>query len=197
MPASLCGDGTETRGPDHIEAVALVTGLRVGTGYDSHRFSGGRELVLGGVVIPDHPGLSGHSDGDAVAHAVIDAILGAAGAGNVGSHFPPSDEAWAGADSIGLLARAAEILRGRDYHVVNVDVTIICETPKIAPHVERMQERLAHALDIVPSQVSLKGKTNERMGWIGAGEGLAVHAVALIEQNVDGRATGRGDPAEL
>ncbi len=174
-----------------------MTGFRVGTGYDSHRFDADRPLVLGGVVIPNHPGLTGHSDGDAICHAVIDAILGAAAAGNVGSHFPPSDEDWKDADSIGLLARGAEILRDRDYHVVNVDITVVCESPKIAPHVQGMRSRLAGALGIATSQISVKGKTNEGMGWIGAGEGLAVHAVALIERNTDGSGAQRGEPTGL
>lgn len=174
-----------------------MTRLRVGTGYDSHRFDAERPLVLGGVRIPDHPGLTGHSDGDAVAHAVIDAILGAAAAGNVGSHFPPSDERWKDADSIGLLARAAEVLRGRDFHVVNVDVTVVCETPKIAPWAEAMRERLARAMRVTEAQVSIKGKTNEGMGWIGAGEGLAVHAVALVERNIGERGAERGDAGAL
>jgi len=174
-----------------------VTALRIGTGYDSHRFDDTRPLVLGGVVIPDHAGLTGHSDGDAVCHAVIDAILGAAAAGNVGSHFPPSDQEWKDADSIGLLARASEILRGRDYHVVNVDITVVCESPRIAPHVDGMRERLARALGITVPQISVKGKTNERMGWIGAGEGLAVHTVALIERNTDGSGAQRGEPTRL
>jgi 2-C-methyl-D-erythritol 2,4-cyclodiphosphate synthase len=155
----------------------------VGIGYDSHRFDATRTLVLGGVVIPDHAGLAGHSDGDAVAHAVIDAILGAAGAGNVGSHFPPSDAAWKDADSMMLLRRAAGILRDRDRRIVNVDVTVLCETPKIEAHTAPMSERLAVALDVTPSQISIKGKTNEGMGWIGRGEGLAVHAVALVSSS--------------
>ena len=108
--------------------------MRVGLGYDSHRFEGGRPLVLGGVTIPDHPGLAGHSDGDAVAHALIDALLGAAGAGDIGSHFPPGDPRWQDADSMELLRRAVTILEGRNYQVVNVDVTVICETPRIGPH---------------------------------------------------------------
>ena len=170
-----------------------MTGLRVGTGYDSHRFDASRPLVLGGVVIPDHAGLTGHSDGDAICHAIIDAILGAAAAGNVGSHFPPSDDTWKDADSVRLLERAVEILDGRDYHVVNVDVTVVCETPKIGPHVQAMRERLAGAMRVTVGQVSVKGKTNERMGWIGAGEGLAVHVAALIERNED--AARRGDAA--
>ncbi len=156
-------------------------GMRIGTGYDSHRFDAQRELVLGGVVIPGHAGLTGHSDGDAVVHAVIDAILGAAAAGNVGSHFPPTDDSWKDSDSIDLLRRSAAILAEREYRVSNIDVTVVCETPKLAPHVDAMRERLATAMGIAVSQVSIKGKTNERMGWIGRGEGLAVHAVALIE----------------
>jgi 2-C-methyl-D-erythritol 2,4-cyclodiphosphate synthase len=155
--------------------------MRVGTGYDSHRFDTQRELILGGVHIPDHPGLVGHSDGDAVAHAVIDALLGAAAAGNVGSHFPPSDDRWKDADSMKLLARAVHVLEARSYQVVNVDVTVVCETPKIGPHVDAMRERLGKVLRTGPSGVSVKGKTNEGLGWIGRGEGLAVHAVALID----------------
>lgn len=155
--------------------------MRIGTGYDSHRFAEGRPLMLGGVHIPDHPGLTGHSDGDAVAHAVIDAILGAAAAGNVGSHFPPSDERWKDADSMELLRRAVHVLEARNYQVVNVDITVICERPRIGPHVEAMRERLGEVLRVGPPGVSVKGKTNETMGWIGRGEGIAVHAVALID----------------
>lgn len=156
--------------------------MRVGLGYDSHRFDVERPLVLGGVVVPDHAGLSGHSDGDAIAHAVIDAILGAVALGNVGSHFPPSDEAWKDADSIELLRAAVSLLQGSGYAVVNTDVTVICESPKIGPHADAMRARLAEAMQIPIGRVSIKGKTNERMGWIGAGEGLAVHAVALVEE---------------
>ena len=155
--------------------------MRIGTGYDSHRFDSARDLVLGGVRIPGHAGLSGHSDGDAVAHAVIDAILGAAAAGDVGSHFPPEDDTWKGADSIELLERAVAILADRDHRVVNVDVTVICESPNIGPHAEGMRSRLAAAMGVDVGQLSVKGKSNEGMGWIGDGEGLAVHAVALIE----------------
>ncbi|HSW30043.1 MAG TPA: 2-C-methyl-D-erythritol 2,4-cyclodiphosphate synthase [Longimicrobiales bacterium] len=155
--------------------------MRVGTGYDSHRFAEGRELVLGGVNIPDHPGLLGHSDGDAVAHAVIDALLGAAAAGDVGSHFPPSDEAFRDADSMELLRKAVQVLEARNYQVVNVDVTVVCESPKIGPWADAMRQRLGDVLRVGPSAVSVKGKSNEGMGWIGRGEGLAVHAVALID----------------
>jgi 2-C-methyl-D-erythritol 2,4-cyclodiphosphate synthase len=168
-----------------------MTTLRVGTGYDSHRFDPSRPLVLGGVRIPDHPGLTGHSDGDAVAHAVIDAVLGAAAAGDVGSHFPPSDDRWKDADSIALLRRAHEVLTERGISVVNVDVTIVCETPRIGPHAAAMRDHLGEAMGIPSRDVSVKGKTNETMGWIGRGEGLAVHAVALVEtggQLADGEA---------
>lgn len=155
--------------------------MRVGTGYDSHRFDPDRPLVIGGVSIPDHPGLTGHSDGDAVAHAVIDAVLGAAGAGDVGRHFPPTHDRWKGADSIDLLRRASDVLRERGFRVVNVDVTVVCETPKIGPHAVAMCGRLSDALGVPSDAVSVKGKTNEGMGWIGRGEGVAVHAVALVE----------------
>lgn len=172
--------------------------MRVGTGYDSHRFAEGRTLVLGGVHIPDHAGLLGHSDGDAVAHAVIDAILGAAAAGNVGSHFPPSDDAWKNADSMELLQKAVDILEACNYQVVNVDVTVVCETPRIGSWVDGMRERLAEVLRVGASAVSVKGKTNEGMGWIGRGEGLAVHAVALIDSiggfDATGGATDQGLP---
>ncbi len=154
--------------------------MRVGTGYDSHRFDPRRRLILGGVEIPGAPGLSGHSDGDAVAHAVTDALLGAAGEGDIGSHFPPGDPRWRDADSIDLLGRVVVLLRRRRLHVINVDVTVICEAPRVGPHVGGMRSRLGDALGTGPDAVSIKGKTNEGMGWIGAREGIAVHAVALI-----------------
>lgn len=156
--------------------------IRIGTGYDSHRFADDRPLVLGGVTIPDAPGLSGHSDGDAIAHAVTDALLGAVGAGDIGKHFPPDRQEWAGADSIDLLTRAAAVVRDLGWRAVNVDATVVCERPKIGPHADAMRARLAGALGIADAAVSVKGKTNEGMGWIGAGEGIAVHAVALVER---------------
>lgn len=168
---------------------AAVTSLRVGNGYDSHRFDPTRPLILGGVEIPDHPGLTGHSDGDALVHAVIDALLGAANEGNVGSHFPPSDDRWKDADSIVLLRAVADLLRQLDWSVVNVDATVVCETPKIGPHADAMRARLASAIGIDAGRISIKGKTNEKLGWIGKGEGLAVHTVALLERRTEGRAT--------
>lgn len=155
--------------------------MRTGIGYDSHRFAPGRRLVLGGVVI-EHPlGLDGHSDADAVAHAATDAILGAAGAGDIGAHFPPGDERWKDADSIALLRAATAVIAEHNYQVVNLDVTVICEQPKVGPYVAQMRERLAGALGIAPRLVSVKGKTNEGMGWIGRGEGIAAIAVALVD----------------
>ena len=154
--------------------------MRVGIGYDSHRFEGGRKLILGGVEIPHPQGLTGHSDADAVAHAITDAMLGAAALGDIGTHFPPTDSTFKDADSIELLRRANELLEGQGYQVVNVDVTIICESPKIGPHAVAMRERIANTLGIGAKHVSIKGKSNEGMGWIGRGEGIAVIATALI-----------------
>jgi 2-C-methyl-D-erythritol 2,4-cyclodiphosphate synthase len=154
--------------------------VRIGIGYDSHKFAEGRRLVLGGVDIPHTHGLSGHSDADAVAHAITDAMLGAAALGDIGTHFPPSDQTWKNADSIALLRRANELLEAKGYQVVNVDVTVICEAPKIGPHALAMREKLAAALGIGVKHISIKGKTNEGMGWIGRGEGIAVMATALI-----------------
>lgn len=155
--------------------------MRVGIGYDSHRFAPGRPLILGGVRIPHEQGLAGHSDADVVAHAVTDAILGAAALGDIGSHFPPSDDRWKDADSIELLRAAVRILEESNYQVVNVDVTLVLEEPKLRPHVDAMRTRIADALAISPDNVSIKGKTNEQMGWIGRGEGVAGMAVALID----------------
>lgn len=156
--------------------------MRVGIGYDSHPFDPDRPLVLGGVRIPDHPGLSGHSDGDAVAHAAIDALLGAAGLGSIGERFPDTDPALAGADSLQLLVRAAALLRREGWRPVNLDVTVVAESPRLAPHAAALRKRLAAALGVPPGAVSVKGKRNEGMGWIGRGEGLAALAVALVER---------------
>lgn len=155
-------------------------GVRVGTGYDSHRFDPSRPLVLGGVRFPESPGLKGHSDGDAVAHAVIDAVLGAACLGDVGSHFPPDDPRWRGADSMVLLEQVAALVRRASWQVANVDVVVVCERPKIGPRATEMRTVLAGRLGVGADDVSVKGKTNEGMGWIGRGEGVAVHAVALL-----------------
>lgn len=154
--------------------------MRVGIGYDSHRFDPNIPLVLGGVPIPNHAGLAGHSDGDAVAHAVIDALLGAAGLGDIGDRFPDTDPALRGASSISLLTRAVELLQGKGFRVVNVDVTVVAESPRLAGYRQEISATLAAPLGVDASSVSVKGKSNEGLGWIGRGEGLAVQAVALV-----------------
>jgi 2-C-methyl-D-erythritol 2,4-cyclodiphosphate synthase len=159
--------------------------MRIGHGYDSHRFASGRRLILGGVEIPADRGLDGHSDADAVAHAVTDALLGAAGLGDIGGHFPPTEERWKDADSIQLLREVVGLLERHNYQVVNVDVTVVAESPRIGPHAGAMRERLAGAIGIAPSHVSVKGKSNEGMGWVGRAEGVAAFAVALIDQVED------------
>ncbi len=155
--------------------------MRIGLGYDSHRFDPGRPCLLGGVEIPDAPGLNGFSDGDAVAHAVTDAILGAAALGDIGTHFPPGDEAWRDADSMDLLGRAVALVHDAGYRVGNVDLTVICQSrPRISPVAPAIRASLARVLQVSEDQVSVKGKTNESMGWEGREEGLAVHAIALL-----------------
>lgn len=154
--------------------------IRVGVGYDSHRFDASRPLVLGGVEIPGVPGLAGHSDGDAIAHAITDALLGALGQGDIGTHFPPDEAQWRDADSIGLLERVVADARAAGWAVGNVDVTVVTESPRITPHASRMRHRLGPALGVAADAVSVKGKSNEGMGWIGRGEGLAVIAVAIM-----------------
>lgn len=154
--------------------------MRTGIGYDSHRFVPGGPLLLGGVTIPSEVSLSGHSDADAVAHALTDAILGAAGAGDIGEMFADTDPANRGRDSIEMLALAVERVRGRGWRVAQVDVTVVAERPKIGPHRPAMAVRLAAALGVDAGEVSVKGKTNEGMGWIGRGEGLACIAVATL-----------------
>ena len=154
---------------------------RVGIGYDSHRFADGAGLVLGGVHIPASVRLVGHSDGDAVAHALTDAILGGAGVGDIGELFPDTDAVNKGRDSIEMLRLAVERVRTAGWHCVQADITVICELPKIGPHRAAIRERLAMAVGISPSDVMVKGKTNEKLGWIGNGEGLAVIAVATLE----------------
>jgi 2-C-methyl-D-erythritol 2,4-cyclodiphosphate synthase len=154
---------------------------RVGIGYDSHRFVEGRPLILGGVTIPHSRGLAGHSDADAVAHALTDAILGAAGAGNIGQLFPDTDPQWKDADSMELLRTAHELIRGRGLRLVQADLTVITELPGLQPHLAPMEASLAARLALPTGAINVKAKTNEGMGFIGRGEGLAVMAVALLE----------------
>jgi 2-C-methyl-D-erythritol 2,4-cyclodiphosphate synthase len=154
----------------------------VGIGYDSHRLVEGRPLLLGGVEIESELGPLGHSDADVLAHAVIDALLGAAGLGDIGQHFPDTDERWRGADSIALLEQVAAMLSERGLRVVNVDCTVIMEAPKIAPHRDAIRARLAAALGLGEGQVNVKASTGERMGFVGRGEGAAALAIAAIEE---------------
>ena len=155
--------------------------MRVGIGYDSHRYVDGRPLVLGGQRIPHGQGLAGHSDADAVAHAVTDAVLGAAAAGSIGDLFPDTDPRWQGADSMQLLRQAVAHIGARGWRPVQADVTVIAEAPRLATHAPAIAAELARALGVEADFVGVKAKTNEGMGFIGRGEGLAVIAVATVE----------------
>jgi len=157
--------------------------VRVGIGYDSHRFAPGRPLKLGGVLIPSEVGLLGHSDADAICHAITDAILGAAGLGDIGEMFPDTDPANKGRDSIEMLEAAVKRISTAGYRVNQVDVSVIAESPRLAPYREKIRARLASALGIESANVSVKGKTNEGMGWIGRKEGIACIAVATLTGN--------------
>ena len=159
-----------------------MTGLRIGHGYDVHRLTEGRRLILGGVEVPYEKGLLGHSDADVLTHAVMDALLGAAALGDIGKLFPDTDAAYAGISSILLLERVAERLREAGYAVVNLDATVLAQAPKLAPYRERMRENLARALSLDTSRVSVKATTEEGLGFTGEGLGIAAHAVALLEK---------------
>ena len=159
-----------------------MTGLRIGHGYDVHRLTEGRRLILGGVEVPYEKGLLGHSDADVLTHAVMDALLGAAALDDIGKLFPDTDAAYAGISSILLLERVAERLREAGYAVVNLDATVLAQAPKLAPYRERMRENLAHVLALDASRVSVKATTEEGLGFTGEGLGIAAHAVALLEK---------------
>ena len=156
--------------------------MRIGFGYDSHVFTdAAKPLVLGGVLIPDSPGLKAHSDGDVLIHAVIDALFGAAALGDIGSHFPDTDGAWKAADPALLLETAMAEVRAAGHQLGNLDGTVMCERPRLRPHVEAIRARLARILGIDVAQVSVKGKTNEKRDDVGAGKGIVVHAAVLLE----------------
>ena len=157
--------------------------MRIGHGYDVHRLVEGRKLILGGVEIPFKKGLLGHSDADVLAHAVMDALLGAAAQGDIGKLFPDNDPAYEGADSLKLLERVTQVLAEAGYRIGNVDATVLAQRPKLAPHIPQMREKLAHAMGVDPGRVSVKATTEEGLGFTGTGEGIAAHAVALIEEN--------------
>lgn len=154
--------------------------MRVGIGYDCHRFAGGRPLVLGGVEIPHERGLSGHSDADVLSHAVIDAVLGAAGLDDIGRHFPDDDPRWRDASSLDLAGRVRALLEDRGLWLVNVDVTVVLERPKLAEYIAEMRTNLAAAFEVEPAMVSVKATGSEGMGFVGRGEGAAAIAVALV-----------------
>jgi 2-C-methyl-D-erythritol 2,4-cyclodiphosphate synthase len=159
-----------------------VTNLRVGQGYDVHRLEAGRPLILGGVEIPFEKGLLGHSDADVLVHAVMDALLGAAGLGDIGALFPDTDSRYRNISSLELLRRVAQALRSAGFTVVNIDATLIAQAPKIAPYKDLMRRAMAEALGISPEQVGVKATTEEHLGFTGAGQGMAAHAAALLER---------------
>ncbi len=156
--------------------------IRVGYGYDVHRLVEGRKLILGGVDIPFEKGLLGHSDADVLLHAITDALFGAAALGDIGSHFPDTDPRYKGADSLKLLEACGRELWEQGWRISNIDSTIVAQRPKLLPYVPQMRENIARALGLEVSQVSVKGKTEEGLGFTGTGEGMAVHAVCLIEK---------------
>jgi 2-C-methyl-D-erythritol 2,4-cyclodiphosphate synthase len=155
---------------------------RSGIGYDSHRFEAGRRLVLGGVEIEYDRGLAGHSDADVLTHAVIDALLGAAGLGDIGQHFPDTDERWKDADSMALLAEVCTFLEDHNLNLRHIDATVICEAPKLGPHRDTIRGTLAERAGLHPRDVNVKFTTNEGMGWVGRGEGIAAMAIATVER---------------
>ena len=154
--------------------------IRIGHGYDVHRLVGGRKLMLGGVEVPHTLGLLGHSDADVLTHAVMDALLGAAALGDIGKHFPDNDPAYAGADSLVLLDRVMELLTEKGYQVCNVDATILAQKPKLAPYIPKMRDNLAARMKVSADQVNVKATTEEKLGFTGAEEGIAAHAVCLL-----------------
>ena len=163
--------------------------IRCGIGYDVHRLAEDRQLILGGVEIPHSRGLEGHSDGDVLSHAIADALLGAIGAGDIGQHFPNTDESIRGISSIKILQRVSELLAKEKARAVNVDATVISEAPRIAPYIPAMRKKIAQAIGATESRISIKATTNERLGAIGRGEGIAAMAIATVEQEerTDGR----------
>ena len=160
-----------------------MTNLRIGHGYDVHRLKTGRALILGGVTIPYALGLDGHSDADVLPHAIMDALLGAAAAGDIGKLFPDNDEAFRDISSLELLRRVKLHLAEKNYKIVNVDATIVAQAPKLSPYREAMRENLAKVMEVDGEQVSVKATTEEHLGFTGKGEGIAAHAICLIERN--------------
>lgn len=156
--------------------------MRIGMGYDVHRLSAGRKLIMGGVDIPYEKGLLGHSDADVLVHAIMDALLGAAALGDIGSHFPDTDPAYEGISSIRLLEHVGKLLSDHGYKIGNIDATIIAQKPKMRPHIDQMRDNISNSLKIRPDQVGVKATTEEGLGFTGSGEGISAHAVCLLEQ---------------
>ncbi|MBE9129390.1 MULTISPECIES: 2-C-methyl-D-erythritol 2,4-cyclodiphosphate synthase [unclassified Coleofasciculus] len=157
--------------------------IRIGNGYDIHRLSTGRRLILGGVEIPHELGLLGHSDADALTHAIMDAMLGALSLGDIGHYFPPSDPKWAGADSLMLLSQVNQLVRSHGWQIGNIDSVIVAERPKLKPHIKTMRDRLSTTLELQPDQIGIKATTNEKLGPVGREEGIAAYAVVLLMAN--------------
>ena len=156
--------------------------MRIGHGYDVHRLTDGRRLILGGVEIPYEKGLDGHSDADVLLHAICDSLLGATALGDIGKHFPDTDEKYKGINSLLLLEKVSELLRQNGYTVINIDTTIIAQAPKLSPYINEMINNISEALGIKPENKSVKATTEEHLGFTGAGEGIAAHAVCLIDK---------------
>ena len=161
-----------------------MTTFRIGYGYDVHQFKKGRELWIGGILIPHDRGLDGHSDADVLLHAICDALLGAANLRDIGYHFPPSDATLAGVDSKRLLRQTIQLVRNEGYELGNIDATICAEAPKMNPHIPAMQQVIAEVMGVATNQISIKATTTERLGFVGKEEGLASHAVALLTKEV-------------
>ena len=155
--------------------------MRIGHGYDVHRLVEGRDLILGGVKIEYEKGLLGHSDADVLVHAIMDALLGAAAMGDIGLHFPDSDPAYKGADSLRLASEVSGMLKKNGYKIINIDATVLCQKPKLRPHIDMMRKNIACALGISPDDVNVKATTEEGLGFTGSGEGIAAHAVCIID----------------
>jgi 2-C-methyl-D-erythritol 2,4-cyclodiphosphate synthase len=157
--------------------------IRIGNGYDIHRLVSDRPLILGGVNIPHHLGLLGHSDADVLTHAIMDAMLGALSLGDIGHYFPPTDPQWAGADSLVLLDRVHQLIGDRHWQIGNIDSVVVAERPKLKPHIGTMREKIAHVLGLQPDQVGIKATTNEKLGPVGQEEGICAYAVVLLSQS--------------
>ena len=161
--------------------------VRIGNGYDIHKLGPDRPLILGGIKVDHEMGLIGHSDADVLTHAIMDAMLGALSLGDIGHYFPPSDPQWAGADSIDLLKRVNDLVKGAGWGISNIDSVVVAERPKLKPHIEKMRSRLATTLELEADQVSIKATTNEKLGPVGREEGIAAYAVVLLQKSTDTR----------